>query len=332
MKILVPAFALALALSTPRAGAAPAQAGPAAATPQAAAHARVRFDYHSGFLLNLHHYLYNLAVHPKQEAVALAAATAGEADAIRGALAFYRAHYADSDMMFGEDMAAIKRALSLGDDARRDPHGLMLPHGLADALALAAPAYARLAWAHDDAANRAWIARVSALDARYGAQVQARVERALEAGFPARPVRVDLVSETGTRQGGYTDTQIVIPSGRPEYQNLASLEMLYHEAAHVQTSARLEEAIAARAHERGRDADSELWHVLHFYTVGAAVSEALARENIAYVQYAEQRGLYARPWAGYMASVEGDWKPYLAGRESWAAAIEHMVERLPAAK
>jgi len=299
---------------------------------QADVPARVRFDYHSGFLLNLHHWLVNLAVHPKQEAVALQDATDAKAADVRAALAFYRAHYAASDLLFDRDMAAIKRALSVGDDARRDPRGLGLPPGLADVLARASPAYARVAWAHDDAANRAWSARASELDARYGAQVQARIEQALGAGFPARPARVDLVFETGKRQGAYTDNQVVMPSGRPDYQGLASLEMLYHETTHVQTADRLEAAIAARARARGRDADSELWHVLQFYTVGAAVTEVLVRDHVAYVQYAEQRGLYAGPWASYMASVEGDWKPYLAGREAWEAAIDHMVDRLPAAQ
>jgi hypothetical protein len=332
MRTFAYALRLALALTLSPACAAPARVDPVPAAVLSPAHARVRFDYHSGYLLNLHHWLYNLAVHPKQEAPALHDATRPEAEALHAALAFYRAHYADSDLLVGEDMAAIKRALSVSDDARRDPRGLMLPPGLADALARAAPAYTRLAWSGDDAANRAWIVRAAELDARYGAPVQARVEAALQAGFPARPVRVDLVFETGTRQGAYTDTQAVISSGRPSYQDLASLEMLYHETAHVQTSARLEEAIAARARARGREADSELWHVLHFYTVGAAVAEALARDHVAYVQYAQQRGLYAGPWAGYMAAVDADWKPYLAGRESWQDAIERMVEQLPAAK
>jgi hypothetical protein len=260
MRTFAFALRLALALTLPPACAAsaPARVDPAPAAVLSPAHARVRFDYHSGYLLNLHHWLYNLAVHPKQEASALHEATRPEAEALHAALAFYRAHYADSDLLFGEDMAAIKRALSVSDDARRDPHGLMLPPGLADALARAAPAYTRLAWSGDNAANRAWIVRAAELDARYGASVQARVEAALQAGFPARPVRVDLVFETGTRQGAYTDTQAVISSGRPDYQGLAALEMLYHETAHVQTSARLEEAIAARARTRGREADSEL--------------------------------------------------------------------------
>lgn len=331
VRMRTPAAAAVLTLILAIAPACAAPASPPAPTP-APTHARVRFEYHSGFLLNLHHWLYDLAVHAKQATAVLADAPPPDAAALQDAIAFYRVHYADRDLLFDKDMAAIKRAFSVSDDARHDPRGLVLPPGLLDALARAAPAYARLAWAHDDDANRAWIARASALDARYGAQVQARIEGALQAGFPARPVRVDLVFETGKRQGAYTDTQVVIPSGRTDYQDLASLEILYHESAHVQTSERLEEVIATRARELGRDADSELWHVLHFYTVGAAVSEALAQDHIAYVQYAQGRGLYGKVWSGYMASVEGDWKPYLAGRESWQDAIDRMVERLPAAK
>lgn len=305
---------------------------PADSSTPALAHARVRFDYHSGFLMNLHHTLYDLAMHPKRAGSLLARASPDEAAALQGALAFYRTEYGKRDLMFDDDMAAIKRALSVADDARRDPHGLALPPALVDALAQAAPAYARLAWLDDDAINHAWIARARQLDGRYGAAVQAAVERGLGAGYPARPIRVDLVRDTGTRQGAYTDTQTVIPAGRPSYQDLSSLEMLYHEAAHVQTADRLEHAIAVDAQQHGRDSDTELWHVLQFYTVGAAVGSALAGDGIAYVQYAERQGLYAGPWSSYMPLVDSDWKPWLAGREGWRDAIDRMVARLPAAK
>ena len=315
--------------------AAPALADPPAAAPAPSAgfaHGRVRFDYHSGFLMNLHHTLYKLARRPKEAEAFLARATPAEATDLQAALSFYRDHYAERELLFDEPMPAIKRALSVDDDARRDPHGLALPPGLLDALARAAPPYARLAWAQDDAVNRAWIARTRELDARYGGTVQAAVEHGLMAGFPARPVRVDLVLDTGKRQGGYTDTQIVIPAGRPSYQDLAGFEMLYHEAAHVESSDRLEKAIAARAAVRGRDLETELWHALHFYTVGAAVTSAVAGDQLQYVQYAERQGLFAGPWSSYVPSIDADWKPYLAGREAWQEAIDHMVERLPAAK
>lgn len=294
---------LALVLTLACAAPAPALADPPAAAPAPSAsfaHGRVRFDYHSGFLMNLHHALYNLATHPKLAEALLARATPAEAADVQAALGFYRRQYGERDLMFDPDMAAIKRALSVDDDARRDPHGLALPAGHADALARAAPAYARLAWADDDAANRAWIVRARELDARYGAAVQAAVERGLASGFPAAPVRVDLVLETGVRQGGYTDTQVVIPAGRANYQDLAALEMLYHEAAHVESADRLDKAIAVRAAARGRDTDSQLWHVLQFYTVGAAVTEVLARDHVAYLQYAERQGLFKGPFASYV--------------------------------
>jgi hypothetical protein len=330
----LPAFVLTLACCAPALAGTPAMAPlptPVPTTVSRLAHGRVHFDYHSGFLMNLHHTLYNLAMHPKRAYVFLRRATPAEAADMRAALAFYRARYRGRDLLFDDGMAAIKRALSVDDDARRDPHGLGLPAGLDEALARAAPAYARMAWADDDAVNRAWIERARELDARYGAAVQAAVERGLGAGFPAQPVRIDLVGETGVRQGGYTDTQIVIPAGRPSYQDLASLEMLYHEAAHVESSGRLEKAIAAQAAADGRDTDSQLWHVLQFYTVGAAVTEVLARDHLAYVQYAEREGLYKGPFAPYVPMIAADWKPWLAGREGWQDAIEHMVARLPAA-
>lgn len=321
--VLTTVLPLACGASTPADSSAPLPAP---------AHARVRFDYHSGFLMNLHHALHDLAVHPQRAEPLLTRASPDEAAALQAALAFYRSQYGKRDLMFDDDMAAIKRALSVDDDARQDPQGLALPPGLADVLARAAPAYARLAWAGDLAGDRAWIARARELDGRYGAAVQAAVERGLAAGFPEQPIRVDLVRDTGVRQGGYTDTQTVIPAGRPSYQDLAALEMLYHEAAHVQTADRLEQAVALDAAKRGRDRDTELWHVLQFYTVGAAVSAVLAGDGIAYVQYAERQGLYAGPWSSYMPLVDSDWKPWLAGREGWDEAIDHMVARLPAAK
>lgn len=306
-----------------------------AAAPVAGAvpgHARVRFDYHAGFLMNLHHALLDASRHPARAEALLARSTPDDANALRAALDFYRASYADSDILFGDDMAAIKRALAVPDDGRRDPHGLGLASGLEEALARAAPAYARLAWENDSRLDRAWIDNARTLDARYGATVQAAVERGLNAGFPAGPVRVDLVADTGTRQGAYTDVQVVMPSNRADYQGLGALEMLYHEAAHVASSDRLERDIAVRARARGRDADSQLWHVLHFYTVGKAASDAYAADGIAYVQYAARRGLYADAFAAYAPMVDGDWARWLAGRETWQAAIDGMVEGLPPAK
>lgn len=317
---LLPSIAVSFLL----AGALPAPASAAVSAPAQAVH-RVGFAFHSGFLMNLHHFLYDLAVHPD----ARAALPPDEAAALGDAVAFYRARYAERDLLFDPAMASIKRALSV-DDARRDPAGLDLPPGLADVLRAAAPAYARRAWPAHDAANRAWIRQVETLDARYGADVQTAVERGLGSPFPAAPVRIDVVFETGKRQGAYTDTQTVIPAGRANYGGIAALEMLYHEASHVQSADALESAIAARLKAQGRPDDSELWHVLQFYTVGAAVTAAVRRDGIDYVPYAEKVGLMRGYWAPFQPLIDADWKPYLAGQESLQDALAHMVARLPA--
>lgn len=313
-----------------RQASAPAAAQPAPSRTPTPAMQRVSFAFHSAFLLNLHHFLFDLARHPDQCDALAARLHAAPADAavLRDAVAFYRNHYAERDLLFDEGMAAIKRTLSV-DDARRDPVGLDLPDGLGAVLARAAPVYARLAWPTDDAANRAWIAGVQRLDARYGAAVQGAVERGLGSPFPRTPLRVDLVAETGKRQGAYTDTQAVIPSGRPSYQGLAALEMLYHEASHVQGTDLLEREIGQRLRAAGRSTDSELWHALQFATVGAATAAALGRDGIAYRPYADQAGLFARPWAGFAPLIETDWLAWLDGRESMGVALDRMVARLP---
>jgi len=312
---------LAAALAIPAYAAAPAASAPTL---------RVQFAFHSGFLMNLHHFLYNLATHPERLAAfqKTNALSLEEAEALQQAVAFYHANYAERDLLFDDGLAAIKRALSVADDDRRDPQGLPLPPELATHLRAAAPLYARHAWPAQNAANQTWISEATALDARYGAEVQAGIEKGLAAGFPRTPVRIDLVAETGKRQGAYTDLQAVIPSSRPSYQGLASLEMLYHETSHVETTAPLEAAIGARLKAAGKPADSDLWHALQFYTVGRAVALALRRDGIAYQPYADSVGLFKGYWAPFMPLIAGDWQPWLDGKTDEDEAIAHMVAHL----
>lgn len=100
-----------------------------------------------------------------------------------------------------------------------------------------------------------------------GAQVQAGIEHFLNHRFQTTPIRVDVVVATGSRNGGYTDTQTVLPSWRADYQGLAALEMLYHEATHIDVADKVTEAIDAELKAKHRSGDS-LWHAVQFYTVG----------------------------------------------------------------
>jgi hypothetical protein len=292
---------------------------------------RVAFAYHSAFLMNLHHFLYDLSVH-KDKLSSIAwhnTPSTNELQTLREAVAFYRVNFAALGLRDDPVMLGIKRALSV-DDARRDATGLPLPQGLAAVLNAAAPVYARNLWPLHDLRNRRWIAQAGALDTVFGAEIQTEIERHLGAAFPTTPIRGDVVFDTGTRQGAYTDEQIVMPSNRADYQGLASLEMLYHEASHTTVTEPLEAAIEARMKALGRKDDSDLWHVTQFYTVGKVTREVLARHGNAYQPYADKRGLYSGYWAPLMPAVEKVWLPHMEGKLSMQEAAVKMVDLLPA--
>jgi hypothetical protein len=292
---------------------------------------RVTFAFHSAFLMNLHHFLYDMAVHKdKLDSVTWEATPSeDEMHALRAAVDYYRVNYAKRDHLDDESMVAIKRALSVAD-ALRTTAGLPLPPALAKVLDDVAPIYARTLWPLHDRSNRSWIAQARALDTVFGAEIQAGIEHHMGATFPRAPIRDDVVFNTGTRQGAYTDEQTVMPSDRADYQGLAALEMLYHEAAHTTVTAPLEEAIAARMKASGRKGESDLWHVAQFYTVGAVTRDVLRRRaGLDYQPYADKRGLYSGYWAPLAPVVATVWRAHMDGQFGLQEAASQMVDRLP---
>ena len=292
---------------------------------------RVTFAFHSAFLMNLHHFLYDMAVHRDKLAGVewQVAPTQDELGTLRKAINCYRTNYASLGIREDPLMISVKRALSV-EDARRDVSGLGLPPALAAALAEMAPIYAKSLWPVHDKSNLEWIAHVRALNRAYGAEIQSAIERHMGAQFPLMPIRIDVVFDTGSRQGAYTDEQTVIPSARVDYQNIASLEMLYHEASHTTVTAPLEEAIGVRLKATGRNPDSDLWHVVQFYTVGAVTRDVLARHGESgYQPYADKRGLYTDYWSPFMPVVETVWLDHMAGKIDLQQAVQQMVDRLP---
>ncbi len=306
-----------------------------AGPPNAPPSTPLRFEFHSAFLMNLHHFLVDAARHPGRiDAVRWSVPpTPAEMDAMHEAVAFYAASFAQRDLLFDDPLRDIKHALGRADDARQQADGLGLPPALAAVLDRAAPVYARCLWASHDRVNRDWIAQVQALQGRYGAQIQPRLERIFQARFP-ESIRDDVVFTSGTFTGGYTDApppQTVIPSGRDGYGGLASLEMIWHEAAHAGPGDGLESLFETEAQAMGRPVPDNLWHAALFEAVGATVSEVLARDGIAgYVEYAQKNGVYQRAWPAYVPLLRNQWTPWIDGRGSLKGAVDAMLSAPPA--
>jgi len=301
-----------------------------AAQPPAPAVVPLRFEFHSAFLMNLHHFLVDAAHHPGRiDSVQWSVPpTDSELATMHEAVAFYAGTFGKRDLLFDDELRDIKHALARADDARQQAGGLGLPPALAAMLDRAGPVYARCLWAAQDRVNRDWIANVQGLQARHGAQIQSRLERIFQARFPAS-IRDDVVVTTGTFTGAYTDApppQTVVPSGWEEYGGLASLEMIWHEAAHAGPGDQLEALIESEAHAMGREAPDNLWHAALFEAVGSTVTDVLARDGVTgYVEYAEKKGVYRRAWSAYLPLLRNEWGAWLAGKGSLKGAVDAML-------
>lgn len=295
----------------------------------------MRFQFHSAFLMNLHHFLVDAARHPGRiDTVKWSVPpTVDEMLAMHEAVTFYATSFGKRNLLFDDQLREIKRTLASADDAHEQADGLGLPPTLTAMLDRAAPVYARCLWESQDRTNREWIARVQVLQARYGGQIQARLERIFESRFPAS-IRDDVVVTTGTFAGAYTDVPpplTVIPSGWDEYGGLASLEMIWHEAAHAGPSDRLESLIEREAHAMGRQLPDNLWHAALFDAVGITTSDVLARDGQpGYVEYAEKNGVYQRAWPHYVPLLHDEWRAWIAGRGSMKSAVDAMLAGQPA--
>lgn len=291
--------------------------------------------FHNAFLMNLHHFLYDTAMLPGQaQRPQLRALADADRAALNQAAAFYKAHYASSDLLFDDNMTRLKAALST-DDSRQHADGLALPPALIDVLNQAAPVYARTLWPLHQRSNARWISQVRALDAVFGAEIRRDLARHLAHALPSAVVRVDLVYHSGTRTGAYTSEeplQSVIPSARADYQGLAALEMLYHELVHTGTIDSVTAAIDSKLAASGKAPDTGLWHAVHFYTVGETVRLAYQRRAIAYQTYADSTGVYQRGFGAFLPAIDANWRPWMQGQGSFDGAVSAMVEQVAPAR
>ena len=334
-------------------------ASPAARAPRAQSETNSPlpvFELHSGFWINLHHFLYEQArqqrdakneksgAAPTPAAGELSAAERGAWDA---ALRYYTANFADSDLVFNSDLVAVKDRLSdLENCAELSGKTVKecdaeFPPALAQALEHAAPVYRAHWWPQHDRENRRWIAQVAPLVRQNSVGLAQRLAEIYQAKWPREKIRVDVCAYANWA-GAYTTLdplRVTISSEDPRNQDLAALEILFHEASHG-LAGPVELAILRECRQLGKPSPRDLWHALIFYTTGEVIKSMMqpaasdakgsagAPPNEAYVPYAVREGLYKRGWDGYQRVLERFWQPYLDGKSDFDDAIARMVSSL----
>jgi len=320
------------------------------------------FEMHSGFWVNLHHFLYlqarllkgsgsskqndRGAVAPDELPASLIDFPAAEIRAWQDAIAFYSKDLANRDLLLNGDMEIINNQLSAMETCP-DLEGKTSPScksglrpDLVEALEHAAPIYRTHWWPQHDRANREWIAVVTPLIEQVGVELSSRLADVYQRPWPSGRMRVDVVWYGG-RFGAYTSldpTHITISSHDPRNQGVYGYEVLFHEASHL-VAIGVNEAIARQFRERDKPIPRELWHALLFYTTGEMVRREVLYDATppanpqsgtlsGYQPYAARFGLYSGSWERFRSLLDLYWRPYLDGQVSFDTAMARLASAM----
>ncbi|MGO9640675.1 MAG: hypothetical protein ACLP1Y_05135 [Candidatus Acidiferrales bacterium] len=309
------------------------------------------FEFHSGFWVNLHHFLYEQgrlssglaltegggAGTEQTDALAdLSGLTPAERADWKSAVAYYAAGISRGDLISDSEQSEISGQLSIreGCTTLSGPSGsdcqAPLPPKLVKALESAAPVYRARWWLEQDRANRAWIEKVAPLVNQMGVDLASQLADIFQEKWPAAKLRVDVVWYAGPL-GAYTTLEpahLTIASHDPRNQGLYSLEVLFQEASHTLAGG-VVFAIQQECKRREMLIPRDLWHALLFYTTGEVVRRTLAQQGEAeYTPYAYRYGLYEQRWSDFEHVLAIYWQPYLDGKVDFDHAIEHVIAAL----
>lgn len=312
------------------------------------------FEFHSGFWLNLHHFLYEQARLDEEMQTSRGAGAAGKLSssaasartesslAWQAAVNYYRKNMAHRDLLFDQGMVLIKNRLAeletcpdlSGRTMSSCTSGLQA--NLIAALEGAAPTYRTRWWSEHDRKNRDWIDGDAPLIRNIGLPLAQELSGVYEKSWQREPIRVDVVIYAG-QFGAYTTldpTHITVGSSDPRNEGLAGFEILFHEASHA-LALPVQDAIAEACRQRDIPIPRDLWHALLFYTTGEMIRRAAAEGKLqlpgagtkaaSYTPYAYRNNLYSRGWQDYLRVLEAYWQPYLDGKMDFEHAIRAVV-------
>jgi len=301
-----------------------------------------RFELRSDSSVGLHHFLLDWAAADAGQwppfAVPIAELDAGldelpaeDRDAWRAAVETYGATVGRS-LLFDEGLLAV-RDWAAGAGPRDAIPDADRP--LAAALEGALPMYERHWWPAHDARNRAWIGAVTPVLAELEEGIATRLAAAYGGEWPMRRIPVDVVMYANPVGAYSTGGRVTFSSADAGNAMPQAVELLFHEASHVDELERpLREALGRAFQRAGADEPDRLWHDVIFVTSGEITRLALEESGRpGYRHYGEVAGVYGRGarWAVELPAFETHWLPFLRSASVDAASRAAAFEALAAA-
>jgi hypothetical protein len=301
-----------------------------------------RLQFQSAFWLNLHNFLNKEAKRRERidddgqgargniraDTMGLRALNPAERRAWNNALSYYATNVL-TDRMEGADSVVARVNDRLAASPEESLEAADLDPALDAMLREVAPIYRAVWWPIHDAHNKTWIAASRGLVDRYGGCVFPQLQRDLQRPWPSVPINI-YATTYASWFGAYTTTvagpRVTISTNAIGNQEMYALETILHESAHAgQLLQPVDSVMATDAAKRGIALQSELSHVLLFYTTGEILSGLIP----AHIPYAERFGIWSRNSETKRLDeiLTDSWKPYLAGSRSFDNALDDLVRR-----
>jgi hypothetical protein len=325
------------------------------------------FEFHSGFWVNLHHFLYHEArvKSAAKDAVSSASPTPvlkqtpgstvtlnpTEQKIWDNAVDYYRENHSMKDMQINIDLILLKDQLGDFEDCdeltgkKKSTCDAGLPGKEGSVLESVAAIYRSHWWADQNRANRRWVARVAPLVREQGVGLSQRLAEIYQSKWPKDKIRVEVCAYANAA-GAYTTLdplRVTISSLDPRNQGAEALEVLFHESSHG-LALPVQNAIARECRQREKPIPRNLWHALIYYTTTEVLRPILQGSNSeAFTPALKSQGnagvgrpipdelrenLSQRGWEDYLHLLTTFWQPYLDGRVTFEDAIAHMVSAL----
>jgi hypothetical protein len=250
------------------------------------------FEFHSGFWVNLHHFLYHEArlrqgvrdarngPQPKSSGPVLKQ-TAGPAIALSPseqklwdeAVAYYLANLTMKDLQVNIDLILLKDQLGEFEDCdeltgkKKPACDAGLPGKEGTILESVSRIYRTHWWTDQDRENRRWVLRVAPLVREQGVGLSERLAEIYQSKWPKEKIHVD-VCAFANASGAYTTLdplRVTIASTDPRNQGSDALEVLFHESSHG-LALPVQNAITRECRQREKPIPRNLWHALIYYT------------------------------------------------------------------
>jgi hypothetical protein len=325
------------------------------------------FEFHSGFWVNLHHFLYHEA-RGRQAAKDLRESgskssgpvlhqtpgstvtlSTSEQKLWDDAIAFYAANFIMKDLQINIDLTLLKDQLGDFEDCdeltgkKKQFCDAGLPGKEGAVLESVAAIYRAHWWTDHNRANRRWVIRVAPLVREQGVGLSERLAEIYQSKWPKEKIRVE-VCAFANAAGAYTTLDplhVTISSTDPRNQGSNALEVLFHESSHG-LALPVQNAIARECRQREKPIPRNLWHALIYYTTsevlrpivqGSGVdspstSNSPPKPKFATLPDELKNNLTQRGWEDYLHVLITYWQPYLDGRVNFEDAIAHMVSAI----